>query len=115
MIRNLMSLAFLLALLACKEEKISSSATACYSEFKGLRRGQHVVDVPVMVKRSNGLVAGKQLMLSNGVPLGACNLPDQFDQDSLAIYVSGYYLTSDQLELMNLTPLPFEVTSAKLR
>ena len=116
MIRYLVSLAFVLALLSCKEDKISPSALECYSEFKGLRRGQHIVDAPVIVQMSGGLLVGTQLIPQNSdVRWGGCNLPDQFVQDSLAIYVTGYFLTSGDLEVMNLTPLPFEVTSAKLR
>jgi len=116
MIRNLVSLAFVLALLSCKEDKNSPSAPECYSELKGLRRGQHVVDAPVMVQISGGLIVGTQLITQNSaVRWGGCNLPEQFVKDSLAIYVTGYFLTSDDLERMNLTPLPFEVTSAKLR
>ena len=116
MIRNLLSIAFILALLSCKEAQISPSALECYSGFKGLRRGQHVVDEPVIVRMGGGLLVGTQLISSDkSAPLGGCNLPDQFVQDSLAIYVTGYFLTSDDLEVMNLIPLPFEVTSAKLR
>lgn len=115
MIRYLLSIAFMLALLSCKEDKISAAALDCYSEFEGLRRGQFIADAPVMVQMSGGLAAGNQLTASNGVSWGGCNLPGQFAKDSLAIYVTGYFLTSDGLERMNLTPLPFEVISAKLR
>ena len=115
MIRKLVYIAFVLATISCKEDKISPSAVECYSGFGKLRRGSYKVDVPVIVQRSGGLVAGNQLIVSNDIAWGGCNLPDQFAQDSLAIYVTGYFLTSDQLELMNLTPVPFEVTSAKLR
>jgi len=115
MIRYLITIVFVLASLSCKEDKISAEALDCYSAFKGLRRGQYVVDAPVRVQMSSGLASGKQLIASNDVGWNGCNLPDQFSQDSLALYVTGYFLTSDDLELMNLTPLPFEVTSAKLR
>ena len=115
MIRYLLSIAFVLTLQSCKEDKISAASSDCYSEFEGLRRGQYVADAPVMVQMSGGLAVGNQLMASNGVGWGGCNLPGQFAQDSLAIYVTGYFLTSDELERMNLTPLPFEVISAKLR
>lgn len=116
MLRNLVSLACVMALLSCKEDKISSSALACYPELKGLRRGEHIVDVPVMIQMSGGLLVGTQLIPPNStMRWGGCNLPDQFVQDSLAIYVTGYFLTSDDLEVMNLVPSPFEVTSARLR
>jgi hypothetical protein len=50
MIRYLLSVVFILALLSCKEDKISSAALDCYSEFEGLRRSRYVVDASVMVK-----------------------------------------------------------------
>ena len=113
--RFLLAGACMLSLLNCKEDKISSTALDCYSEFEGLTRDEYVVDAPVTVQLSGGLAIGSQLIASNGVPWGGCNLPKQFMQDSLAIYVTGYFLTSKTLEKMNLTPLPFVVTSAKLR
>lgn len=115
MTRYLISIVFLLALLSWKEDKISTAALDCYSEFKDLKRGEYVVDAPVTVQPSGGLAVGKQLMATNGVSWGGCNLPAQFAQDSLTIYVTGYFLTSKELENMNLTPLPFEVISAKHR
>ena len=116
MIRYLLSIVFMLAVLSCKEDKISKAALKCYSQFEGIRRSTYVVDVPVMVSvlQRRGIVS-TQLIASNSVSWGGCNLPVEFQQDSLAIYVTGYYLTSDRLETMNLIPLPFEVTSAKLR
>lgn len=115
MVRHLLLIAFVLALLSCKEDKISATALDCYSGFENLRRGQKVVDAPVVVQMSGGLIFGSQLIASNGVAWGGCNLPGEFAQDSLAIYVTGYFLTSDALKRMNVSPLPFEITSAKLR
>nr|WP_295927587.1 hypothetical protein [uncultured Dyadobacter sp.] len=115
MIRYLLLIVVVLAFLGCKEDKISAAALDCYPGFEGLKRGQHVVDAPVVVQLSGGLIFGSRLIASNGVAWGGCNLPGQFAQDSLPIYVTGYFLTSDALELMNVTPLPFEITSAKLR
>ncbi|MCE7038924.1 hypothetical protein [Dyadobacter sp. CY312] len=112
---RLISIVFLLAILSCKEDKINTAALDCYSQYKDLRRGEFVVDAPVTVQLSGGLALGKQLKASNGVSWGGCNLPAQFAQDSLAIYVTGYFLTSKELETMNLTPLPFEIISAKHR
>jgi len=106
---------FVLAFLSCKKDKISAAALDCYSGFENLRRGGRVIDAPVVVRRSGGLIVGDLLIPSNGVAWGGCNLPEQFAQDSLAIYVTGYFLTSDALERMNVIPLPFEITSAKLR
>ena len=113
--RYLLAVVCMLHLLSCKEEKISSAALDCYSELEGLERGEYTVDAPVTVQLSGGLATGIRLIASNGVAWGGCNLPEQFAQDSLAIYVTGYNLTSKELEVMNLTPLPFEITSVRLR
>ena len=113
--RFLLVVVYMLILLNCKEDKISLTALDCYPGFKGLTRGEYVADAPVTVQLSGGLAIGSQLIASNGVAWGGCNLPKQFMQDSLGIYVSGYFLTSKTLETMNLIPLPFVVTSAKLR
>lgn len=104
----------MLSLLNCKEDKISSEGLDCYG-LEGLTRDEYVVDAPVTVQLSGGLAIGSQLIAPNGVAWGGCNLPKQFMQDSLAVYVTGYFLTSKELETINLTPLPFIVTSAKLR
>jgi hypothetical protein len=105
----------MLSFLNCKEDKVSSEALDCYSGFEGLTHDEYVVDAPVTVQLTGGLAVGSQLIASNGVAWGGCNLPKQFMQDSLAVYVTGYFLTSEALQKMNLTPLPFVVTSAKLR
>ncbi|UHG94998.1 hypothetical protein [Spirosoma oryzicola] len=52
---------------------------------------------------------------ANRTPWGSCNLATAYQQDSLQVTVSGYFLTSDQLETMNISPLPFEVTSIQVR
>ncbi|QIP13780.1 hypothetical protein G8759_14740 [Spirosoma aureum] len=69
----------------------------------------------MLVRISGGLYTGYQLIASNGVAWSACSLPDEFRKDSLKIYVSGYFLTSPELDVKNITPLPFEVTGARLR
>lgn len=110
-------LGFLLLVLmmgSCQKDEVSSITSSCYPSLS-LSRSQQVKDGAVLVRISGGLATGFQLIASNGVAWSACNLPDQFKRDSLKIYVSGYFLTSPQLELMNLSPLPFEVTGAKLQ
>lgn len=103
-----------MTLLGCKKSDVAAEVSVCYPNME-LRRAQSVTDAPVVVRLSGGLFTGAQLFASNGVAWGACNLPDKFKRDSLNIYVSGYFLTSPELELMNLTPLPFEVTGARAR
>jgi hypothetical protein len=99
---------------SCKKEEVLPSVSTCYPSMK-LSRSRQVTDAPVLVRASGGLYLGFQLIASNGVPWSACNLPNEFKRDSLKIYVSGYSLTSPELELTNITPLPFEVVGARLR
>lgn len=102
------------ALSSCKKEEVSASVSTCYPDMK-LSRFQQATAASVLVRVSGGLYTGFQLMASNGVAWSACNLPEEFKRDSLKIFVSGYFLTSPELELKNITPLPFEVITAKLR
>ncbi len=74
-----------------------------------------VVDFPAKVRLSGGLISGGFLELDGANAWGACNLPNSFLQDSLDVYVSGYFLTSPSLDLLNITPVPFEVTAIKRR
>lgn len=101
-------------LLGCKKSDVASSASACYPNTE-LRRAGSVTDAPVVVRLSGGVFKGAQLIAGNGTAWGACNLPDELKRDGLNIYVSGYFLTWPELELMNLTPVPFEVTAARAR
>jgi hypothetical protein len=114
MIRYLVLIGLLLSLECCRPNKVDPPAANCYPEYK-LSRGEFVKDAPVVVKLSGGLIAGEYLVAANGVAWGSCNLASEFEQDSLQIYVTGYFLTSAELEKMNVSPLPFEVISARLR
>lgn len=103
-----------IGLLSCNKPEVSSVASTCYPSVSATRF-RRITDVAVTVQASGGLAAGYRLVVSNGVAWGACNLPDEFKRNGLAIYVSGYSLTWPELESMNVSPLPFEVTGAKLR
>lgn len=103
-----------IGLLSCDKPEVTSVASTCYPSVSATR-SRRITDAPVIVQASGGLATGYLLMASNGVAWSACNLPDEFKRDSLAIYVSGYSLTWPALELMNISPLPFEVTGAKRR
>ena len=112
--RFFLLIALILFLESCRDDKIDPVVSSCYS-YANIRRAREVVDAPVTVQLSGGLMMGSQLMASSTSAWGSCNLPKEFMQDSLAIYVTGYFLTSPQLELMNITPAPFVVTSARTR
>ena len=101
-------------LVSCHKDEVPATAPSCYTNVT-VSRSNRIIDAAVTVQASGGLATGFQLMASNGVFLSACNLPDEFKRNGLAIYVSGYSLIWPELELMNLTPIPFEVTGAKLR
>ncbi|GAB4044650.1 hypothetical protein [Spirosoma jeollabukense] len=76
-------------LVCCKEDEVPSVASSCYPSVKAIR-SERVTDAAVTVQASGGLATGYQLVASNGVAWGACNLPDEFKHNGLAIYVSGY-------------------------
>lgn len=114
MMRYLLLMVFALVLGGCKRDK-TIRAVACYPEIVDLKRGKHVVDVPVTFQLSGGLRLGGQLILANGTAWSACNLPNEFKENSLALSVTGYNLTSPALDVMNISPVPFEVTSVKYR
>ena len=101
-------------LVSCRQDEVPSVASSCYPSVKAIR-AERITDAAVTVQASGGLATGYQLVASNGVAWSACNLPDEFKRNGLAISVSGYLLTWPELALMNLSPLPFEVTGAKLR
>ena len=113
-----MRFSFLIALIvflgSCRQEKLSPAISQCYPNLT-LTRGQRVVDMPVLVQLSGGLATGSLLIASNGVAWSSCNLPREFGQKNQEIYVSGYLLAWPELDTKNMSPLPFEVTSAKLR
>ena len=109
------TLIFMITLLVgCKQDEVPSVASSCYPSVEAVR-SERVTDAAVTVQASGGLATGYQLVSSNGVAWSACNLPDEFKRNGLAIYVSGYSLTWPELKFMNISPLPFEVTRAKLR
>ncbi|MCE6991970.1 hypothetical protein [Dyadobacter sp. CY323] len=112
--RYLLLITLILFLESCREDKMDPVVSTCYS-YANVRRAETVVDAPVTVRLSGGLITGSQLMASGTMAWGSCNLAREFMQDSLAIYVTGYFLTSPQLEVMNITPVPFVVTSARIR
>lgn len=100
---------------SCKEDQLIQ-AKNCYPAYKDIRRVGYVVDMPVIYRTSGGLASGGHLeAIKAPSAWGSCNLPEEFRKDSLALYVTGYGLTSPLLELMNIYPAPFEVTSARLR
>lgn len=108
----LISMAVLLV--GCCKDDVSPAASSCYPNVK-VSRSKRITDVAVTVQASGGLATGFQLVDCNGVTWSACNLPDAFKRNGLSIYVSGYSLTWPELAQMNLIPIPFEITEARLR
>ncbi len=115
MYRCLLLITLLLASVSCHQDRINPAISTCYPELT-LTRAQRAVDAPVTVVASGGLSNGYMLLSdTNGVAWSSCTLPEAFKKNNLKIYVTGYFLTSPELEIKNMSPLPFEVTSAKLR
>lgn len=105
-------------LMGCEKDKVDIPSSNCTVSTIELTRTDEAVkeaSVIVVAVNPNDPKTTYHLIPANGVPWGSCNLPRQFAKDSLKVYVSGYFLTFPGLELMNLVPLPFEVTAVKLR
>ena len=124
--KHTLSLFFMLiALMSCEKNNVTTQFTPCVHDPDVRRSNESVTDFPatVHVLIINNKQVGYQMLLSDGpnfdgsnrVPWGPCNLPHQYQKDSLKVTVSGYYLTSPSLELANVTPLPFELTAIELR
>ncbi len=115
MYRYLLLLNLWVASVSCKQDTPNPAVAGCYGSTN-LSRAQHVVNAPVTVVASGGLYSGYMLISdTNGVAWGNCGLPEEFKKNNLKIYVTGYFLTSPELDLQNISPLPFEVTTAKSR
>ncbi|GAB3962901.1 hypothetical protein GCM10028805_64940 [Spirosoma harenae] len=116
---------WLLAFIGCEKEDPASEISPCQSSYGRLRRRNFIQDIPAIVSlkgQKNGEFSFQIVpSFSTGVaeadrtPWGSCNLGTAFQKDSLKVTVSGYFLTSDLLETMNISPLPFEVTYMKIR
>jgi hypothetical protein len=106
-------------LVGCDRNDVDSSVTSCtYPGVTMTRTSQFINQVPatIVAVRSGSQLVGYQIRRAgNAAFLGSCNLPSAFAKDSLPVTVSGYLLTFPGLELMNLSPLPFEVTAVRLR
>ena len=94
------------------------------SSCDGFTRTESVSNVLGTVNRQkvNGQPTGNYILVldpisysSYATPLAVCNLPQQFQKDSLGIKVSGYYLTYPGFELTNVSALPFEITDIQPR
>lgn len=103
---------------SCREDKIGiQNFPPCETPFTDVRRGKEFISkvsvTIVLIDKPNHVYN----ILRKGpdpVPISACNLPQQFKQDSLKVRISGYYLTSPFLEVANIIPLPFEITAIEL-
>jgi hypothetical protein len=118
--RYTLSLFLLFNLLtSCDRNRIDPSISSCaYLDTKLTRTDQFVKEAPAIIitLTSQSQQVSCQIMRGGtSAALGSCNLPLAFAKDSLKVTVSGYLLTFLGLEVMNLTPLPFEITDIKLR
>ena len=115
-----LSLFLLLGVLgSCHNDNVDPSVTSCAYPGAELRRTtEFLEDVPATViayTPPGTQVVNYQIMRGGtSAALGSCNMPSAFTKDSLRVVVSGYLLTFPGMELMNLSPLPFEVTDVKL-
>lgn len=105
-------------MVACEDKAIESQESTCRFGNESLKRGEMVRDLIVTVTTAGSQLGSFQLVRAGGgnaTPLGICNLQAEYRQAGLELVVSGYFLTSPHLETMNLSPLPFDVTTARKR
>jgi|GEM_PF-4418121 len=109
----------LTVLFSCGKNKVVPSVTSCDYGGELTRTNQFVKDIPatiVAVKYPTSPIVSFQIMRGGtAAPLSSCGLPASLAKDSLKVTVSGYFLTFPGIEFVNISPLPFEVTDAKLR
>ncbi len=119
--KYVLSLFLLLSVLvSCYNDKVDPSVTSCAYPGVELRRTtEFIKDVPAIViayTPPGTQIINYQIMRGGtSAALGSCSLPSAFAKDSLSVTVSGYLLTFPGMELMNLSPFPFEVTEVKGR
>ena len=107
-------------LFSCSKDKVSPSILACtYGSRELIRTDQLIKNIPaivVVVKSPTSPNITFQIMREGtAAALSSCGLPAEFAKDSLKVTVSEYFLAFLGMELINLSPLPFEVTDARLR
>lgn len=104
-------------LTGCDKNKIDFKTTCSYPGVTLTRTEQFADNLPAMivaVKLANQPTS-YQIKPGENNAWGSCNLPMEFAKDSLKVLISGYFLTFPGMELMNISPLPFEVTEVKPR
>jgi hypothetical protein len=119
MMRLLCFILGLIFFISCEKNKPDLTSSCA-----GYIRTEAVSNVPATVNRQrvNGQPTGNYRLVLDPIsyssyaqPLAVCNLPQQFQKDSLGVKVSGYYLTYPGFELMNGSALPFEIADIQLR
>lgn len=99
---------------ACKKEAAEVPVSYCQYPSPATERGQRLNNVAVkVVRQSTHPTALLLQQVNGGVNLGTCNLPAEYLQEGLELYVSGFYLTWPGLENIDINPAPFEVVEAR--
>lgn len=114
--RRILTLFFLLSILvSCGKDKFESQVPPC-SDSPFTRSADYVnkaIATVIATKTGNQSVGGYHIQPSGGpqvTPWIPCNLPKQFQKDSLKINVSGYLLTYPDFKMLNMSKIPFEIT-----
>ena len=101
----------------CDKNKIESDSNCTYAGVTLTRTHNFVDNIPATVAAVKHLNQPEtyQIIPSENNSWGSCNLPQEFAKDSLKVFVSGYFLSFPEMETMNISPVPFEVTDIKPR
>lgn len=107
-------------LFSCDKNEVNPSISSCkYGSRELTRTDQLVKDIPATIigirSPTSPVITFQVMREGTAAALSSCGLPAEFAKDSLKVTVSGYFLTFPGMEFINLNPLPFEVTEARLR
>jgi hypothetical protein len=114
--KYILHLFLVFCLTSCEKTKVSALSSCDYPWENLTRTDEFIHELPATIDAVDlvGHQPAYQIMRGGtSTPLGSCNLPEAFKKDSLKVMVSGYLLTFPGMDLMNISPIPFEVTAVK--
>lgn len=119
--KHFLGLVILLSVLsACRKESLDSKTSRCQNAAYPYERTSevHLVSTTVRAAVMNNQPINEYWIYPSDSrqvgPLTPCNLPIEFQKDSLKVKISGYMLSFPGMEYMDLTAFPFEVTEIQL-
>ncbi len=119
MTRSLLFTLSLIGLASCEKQRPDLTSVCA-----GYTRSESVSNVLATVNRQrvSGQPTGNYSIVLDPISyrsyttsLAPCNLPQQFQKDTLSIIISGYKLTRPDSQTVKTTEQPFEITDIQLK